>query len=1150
MLYVVYSNRQEELVDEMAERMEQRESIFKLAHLIVPNRSVEEYVKMRAASSSKKMIGSLKTHTLSEWLEEILFCFNPCSRYADKEVMRNLLLDLFHSEEILERPELAPVRYYLQRAMGDPKAHAQRCFQLAEEVASSFEEYHFHDPEKVLRWTESGAVHQDGDNADELWRAFLWNMIFNRANVESGGLITARSHSVPFVSLLHQEFSFFWKGGGPFYFFGFPFFPKGIYELFRRLSDKADLWVFSMNPCQEYWEDIECMPSHIFCERTASVGQEIGGSMQEGKELFPFDPVLLKSLGKVSQSHVRMLDDLTQGNRIDCFHDPLKDGNSLLHYLQHDLLTRAWTVREEKDRQKWKTDQSVSILSCSSVRRELETIGEEIWKWIRHNHGQEARPGASLCFDEIAVMVSDAEWSRYVSHISAVFEEMHGIPHVMCDIPLSSIYPSVEAIDILLGLPAKQLTYSEWIRLIRHPACIHWTDGQGVELWERYLKRFGAIVGVAEETGSQDPFRGDLANWERALRRLALGIFMAGDLHSSGAPFRAGKMGILPVETSPSEMHVVAQLLSVFRSLLADIRFARSSLLTGKEWVCFFCDLVSMYIRPAGGEDTQAFLEVKQHISSMGSHYPGDFPISFELAHQLIQSSLHQLSVSRGGRGVRIGPVSRLEGLPFRIVFGIGFGETSPFSCDGEMWKVKPRGEMLSIYSSRDRDASVLLSLLLSARERLYLSYVNQDAKSGERTRPSLLVEEFIQIVQRDYLVDQTESLLVRSPYPCRYDPRLFPSLFPEEGGTEEESIHPIAYAEASALALCQGHFERVTEISSPSIALKVIAQRISLRSLRRFLEDPLQEFVRTSLGLKKPSQKGEPYEPSFFKMHPWQAESFLHAVWIHACNGGLPLEKVYDEEVSLRRLKGELPVGWFADAQRRRHLHILLGWQKVVRDQLGVPHEQIKTLCFGSPWEGGGAMEVLAPLLLKGGYSTLVSQGRHSLELSGIVNAFAGNNGIFLFRRSAATTRFHKEKEKLRCFLKYVTLCAAGMIHGEAPYPAHICTVDPTPSVRTIYFPSFSTQKALDYLHQIASDLLKNPHFYFFPFEAVVMFQESQDVKVVETWMEEVRNSGREDGHAIELNQRYPLPSLADIEEILERRFGLFFHMTRSIEP
>ena len=88
------------------------------------------------------------------------------------------------------------------------------------------------------------------------------------------------------------------------------------------------------------------------------------------------------------------------------------------------------------------------------MRREVEIVANEIWDLVRHDRGAGAE---RLRFTDIAVIIANArEYDTYATHITSVFQDIHGIPAAVADLsPDSSRI--IEAVRSKLGLREEQV---------------------------------------------------------------------------------------------------------------------------------------------------------------------------------------------------------------------------------------------------------------------------------------------------------------------------------------------------------------------------------------------------------------------------------------------------------------------------------------------------------------------------------------------------------------------------------------------------------------------------------------------------------------------------------------------------------------------
>src|SRR5260370_24957138 len=75
-----------------------------------------------------------------------------------------------------------------------------------------------------------------------------------------------------------------------------------------------------------------------------------------------------------------------------------------------------------------------------------------------------------------------------------------------------------------------------------------------------------------------------------------------------------------------------------------------------------------------------------------------------------------------------------------------------------------------------ERDRYLFLETLLAARERIFLSYVSRDAKTGDELQPSSVIRE-LQFIMRGFVdADTMQKMTIKHPV-SHYDPASFPEF-------------------------------------------------------------------------------------------------------------------------------------------------------------------------------------------------------------------------------------------------------------------------------------------------------------------------------------------------------------------------------------
>lgn len=882
-------------------------------------------------------------------------------RVLDTPQLHALLCSVLADERLLDGDDMAPVRAYLQAAGADEDAVDLRRFQLAEQLASLFSDYRLSRPELVSGWARGLQLADTHHAGVERWQRRLWQALFDPAR----GLLRRIEErtGVAWVlgpDLFERKLVKDLDVPRHVYMIGFSYLPYAHHRILSLLARYRELRVYTLNPCMEFWEDLRAG------WETRLHGRQLrsrGGNQAQAQLSFDDldDTPALRLWGRPGRENVRILNELTQCDFDARFVDPSEPvdlgdpgerapttgdagdtgdtddsgalaagspGLTMLAALQRDILFRqpaagaAGPAADPAadpaagpvvDPAIDPNDDSIQILGCPSVQRELEVIGNQIWTLLARD--------PTLRFNDIALLVSRSELALYQAHIPAVFGELHKIPHHLAEASMSGGGRMVEALEMLLDLPFGRFTRPELLRLLTHPAVLARYPDVDPGDWVHWSERLGILHGADAGDHAGTYIERDLFNWQQGIRRLALGAFMAGEKSGERRAFEHGPSAYLPEELPADLLPSAARFSLIARSLIGDARYCRDAAKPLAQWRVFMDLLVSSYLAPTGPEDERCLAQCREAIATLASSDLDGRPVRYRIACELLRQKLGDLRGDSGeylAHGVTVAPLLPMRPIPYRVVFLAGLGEgrfpaaerESPLDLRAAR---RRRGDV----SPRERDRYLFLETLLSTRERLYITYVSRDDQTGETLQPSAVVLELAHILRRGYAGEGAAARISVDHPLRRYDPRYFPALFPQSGDGDDSdgqrdapndgqnggqdggqrdgqrvgsdaplvSVAPAAHRQANALAL-RRHLEQLARshgydmptveelrqaLDSPRFAalrarlgltdLQAIAGTpgeedttvsISLSMVRRFLESPLQAWASAVLRLRE----------------------------------------------------------------------------------------------------------------------------------------------------------------------------------------------------------------------------------------------------------------------------------------------------------
>jgi exodeoxyribonuclease V gamma subunit len=1215
-LRLTYSNSFEELCaalceDLAAARRKSRVDVFTPARILVPNHHVTAYLKL-AVAQRMGIAANLGFQFMSSFIADCVPPGRGELRVLDIPQIQGLLLGVLGDPELLASDELAPVRAYLHGAGTEPDAVDLRRFQLAEKLATLFSDYRLSRPELVRAWPDKLSLADTREAATEVWQRKLWLAVFGRGEREPGLLgRIERDTGVRWVfgpDLFDEVLVMDMDVPRHLHVIGFSYMPWAHHKVLALLARFVSVHVYALNPCMEFWDDLRAgWETRLHGRQLKRRGQDATQLSFEDLD----DTPALRLWGRPGREHVRVLGELTQCDFTARFVDPAEawaagragaTGRlSMLAALQRDVLFRQ-PARQAPDPEVDPADRSIQILGCPSIQRELEIIGNEIWALMARD--------ASMRFNDIALLVSRGDQELYQAHIPAVWSELHRIPHHFADVPLHGESRMVEGLEMLLDLPFGRFTRPELLRILTHPAVLARYPDVDPNDWVHWSERLGIVHGGDHDDHEGTYIERDLYNWQQGIRRLALGAFMAGERSGETRPFRLGESAYLPEELPADLLPSAARFSLVARSLISDARYCRTARKPLAQWRIFFDLLVSSYLAPQSPEDERNLAACREAIATLASADLDGQPVPYRIACELLRMKLVDLRGESGellAHGVTVAPLLPMRPIPYRVIFLAGLGEghfpASERESPLDLRVARRRGGDVS---PRERDRYLFLETLLSARDRIYLSYVSRDDQTGETLQPSPVVLELAHILRRGYAhEDGAGGIAVDHPL-RRYDPRYFPALFASasasgadldglDGEARAEaplvSVAPAAHRQAHVLALRRdlerllrehGHdMPTMDELRQALASPRLAAVRahlgwaeltpsatqaeseedtisISLAMVRRFLESPLQAWAAAVLRLRESEMEDlVARADEAFATPVAPMVGLLRDVFdAHLGAGAQSFEELvarYRQRAQHHELSGHGPTGVFSEIDQERHLAILERWHAHVV-ALGGAHEsrqsgegtemgRFATYSFGRAREHADAGALLPPLALTVELGEPGARRPARVELFGRTEPLGGP-GIGSLIASHRPTEH--PRYLLRGFLDHVALSAAGLA-GDQP---HVTTVITSGDhVAQYRLAPWTAAEASAYLAALVADMLGATHEYLLPCEAVFAFRDKPD-RPLAAVIDGLKSRGM--GFSClygPVSQIDHLDAPRDAEAVIERRFGPLFRRLTPIE-
>ena len=394
-------------------------------------------------------------------------------------------------------------------------------------------------------------------------------------------------------------------------------------------------------------------------------------------------------------------------------------------------------------------DASVQIVGAPGIRREVEMVYNAILGavWEKNADGK-PMPKKGMSFSDIAVLVPDMP--TYRPMIEAVFDGRGQIPYGLVDATTPDYSTYLDGFLALMDIARYGLSRKRIFIALENP-CVQRAMGftrDDVVKWRELAEDFGAYEGYKEADSDEKNVSGYF-NWEWALRRMRLGLV------AQDVGVEKGGADKLPLEARDADVvYKFSEVVeTLYRKLSALSRMPKAdcSSKDEKEWPDTWAGRIHAVMDEFLAVDKDDDLEplVRARIvKTLNGLTMIKGPQSFKLPVAMVEHCVAGTECAKGGylrHGVTIGGLRSLAHVPFKQIFVLGLGEgglpgrndCSTLDVRNEL-KVEERGDVLRPEESRAR----FLAAVLSARDRLVLSYPNRELGSDAKLYPSSVVND------------------------------------------------------------------------------------------------------------------------------------------------------------------------------------------------------------------------------------------------------------------------------------------------------------------------------------------------------------------------------------------------------------------------
>src|SRR5580700_7858796 len=378
MIRLHYSNRLENLIAPLAEAVaaHQRRDPLERVSIVVPNRVVEQFVRYRLAESIG-VAANLEFPFLRSYLARVLQSTDKNLKILEADELQLVLFECLRSRSHRDDADLKPARDYIH---GGSKTDADvelRTLLLASQLARLFREYSISRRRMIGRWRSARRSDVDAMSETERWQRHLWQLVFDsHGRVREEWLRDRETRLMMLPDAFEAADDLPLKTALPdtLHMFSSSYAGNAYSDIFARLCALGDVRIYALNPCREFWEDLDTSRRSAFAgwaHRHDKVGEKITESEDPFSLNESSDPPALRLWGRPGREYIRLLNELSQCDFAPLFSDPVSSETpSVLEELQQNILDRAPQPANIEDGRGRPMEPRISFLACPGIRRE------------------------------------------------------------------------------------------------------------------------------------------------------------------------------------------------------------------------------------------------------------------------------------------------------------------------------------------------------------------------------------------------------------------------------------------------------------------------------------------------------------------------------------------------------------------------------------------------------------------------------------------------------------------------------------------------------------------------------------------------------------------------------------------------------------
>ena len=792
--------------------------------VVVQTEGIKKWLSLKIAKTNG-ICCNVKYSSPKKLIFELLECLGV--NFAEKHALERSNLFWLILNILTKNPE-----DYGQLSAYISDNNEVKLVQIANIISDLYDQYFTYRPCLISEWEKGEGSKKYDDNPDAYWQLTLFRKICEKTGT--------KSFPTAVLDLLKQPLNIDeTKLLKRVNFFAVSVLPPFYIEILNFFAPFLDIYMYLLNPSSDYWyEDIPEIAGDKIAKQA--------GLDDVKDQYYSVKQNLLADFGKLGKDFFSSLlaKDDSNVNINECFKD-IPKAESMLSIIKKDLLLN----RDLKDDEKYKiddNDSSIEIHSCHSPMREVEVLYNRLLNIFEKD--------STISPRDILVMTPDI--SEYAPYIEAVFGTSRGseknkkhIPYSISDVNYIDESSLIKIFMDILMLVRGRYTASEIFNIIefediRNKFNLNETD---INILRVCMNKSGIRWGLGSSHRKDEglPHNSEFS-WEYGIERLLLSlIYESDELYSNILAIKGIGTPANEAITAVIEFINILQALYLFSCTKHDV----------SDWYKKLSELVREVFMESS-KNSKDFSKLTSILDAMDRSYKSyvsnnqSICVGIDFIIEYLNSSLknkRQFHRFLDGN-LNFCEMIPMRSIPFKIICIVGLNDDTfprkrkPMTFD-LIAQMPEKGDR----NLRENDRYLFLETILSAGEKLYLSYTGQDLITNNELPPSTLITQFIYNIGERFIFDCDakigDRLINKHP--------LF--SFSEKYFLKDRGDMYINYSEDDYLTVKSKNGDNKNDnfkFAGREIDKKIEDNFINIDDLIIFFGHPIEYFFKRSLGI------------------------------------------------------------------------------------------------------------------------------------------------------------------------------------------------------------------------------------------------------------------------------------------------------------